>query len=311
MLTFIQCEIVNNTSIKLFPQCCFVDQSIIILIGHVFIFRFVKASVLADFKKSKQGIVGVDLYNTEYHVDSDSFYPSWGSKQVAIKEHLLGTSQYKQFLKEAKSAYIECACYIKKKMPLQDDILQAATFFDPRNRLTADFNSLEVIMKRFPDLVQEQEIDALYGEYLKYQQLEDSDIIVHDRIDTQWVYIGSIKDSATEALTFPVLHRVAKLVLLLPHSNAFCEGIFSIIRKLLREGRSNLGLNVKEGHSGSSVYSDITGTRNTLCGLLAAKVNMFKHIKCTEWEPSLDTIRQAKSVTYKTLSARQAMMKKD
>jgi hypothetical protein len=47
----------------------------------------------------------------------------------------------------------------------------------------------------------------------------------------------------------------------------------------------------KEGHAATSVYSDVHGIRNTLCGLLTTKINVFKKTECHEWNPSNDLKR--------------------
>ena len=66
-------------------------------------------------------------------------------------------------------------------------------------------------------------------------------------------------------------------VLLIPHSNSFCEtpGLFSIVKKMTTDMRSQLGRG-KEGHASDGVYKDFHGVRHTLCRLLTSKINVFK-----------------------------------
>ena len=45
--------------------------------------------------------------------------------------------------------------------------------------------------------------------------------------------------------------------------------------------RSQLGRG-KEGYASDSVYKDVHGVRNTLCGLLTSKLNVFKGTNCHE-----------------------------
>ena len=82
-----------------------------------------------------------------------------------------------------------------------------------------------------------------------------------------------MKDAATETPCFPNLSKF----LLIPHSNSFCEGAFSTVKKILTDSRHNLGKDVIRGHAHASVYEDETGIRDNLVGLLIiAKKNIFK-----------------------------------
>ena len=55
---------------------------------------------------------------------------------------------------------------------------------------------------------------------------------------------------------YPSLCRLAKHVLLIPHSIAYCEALFSMVKKMTTDQRSMLGRG-KEGHAKSSVYEDM------------------------------------------------------
>ena len=113
-----------------------------------------------------------------------------------------------------------------------------------------------------------------------------------------------MKDSVTGIQRFLNLSTLARFLLLIPHSNAFCEGVFSTVRKILTDSRYNLGKDVKKGHAHSSVYAE-TRIRNNLVGLLISKINVFKqqNIKCYQWEPSKTLMKTAKSISYQNLSA--------
>ena len=93
-----------------------------------------------------------------------------------------------------------------------------------------------------------------------------------------------MKDTATETPHFPHLSNLVRFHLLIPHSNSFCEGVFSTVKKILTDSRHNLGKDVIRGHAHSSVYEDETDIRNDLVGLLTAKINIFKQqqIACHE-----------------------------
>ena len=70
-----------------------------------------------------------------------------------------------------------------------------------------------------------------------------------------------MKDSITGIQRFPNLSTLARFLLLIPHSNAFCEGVFSTVRKILTDSTYNLGKDVKQGHAHSSVYEKENSSR--------------------------------------------------
>ena len=114
-----------------------------------------------------------------------------------------------------------------------------------------------------------------------------------------------IKDAATETSRFSNLSNLARFLLLISHSNSFCEGVFSTVKKILTDSRHNLIKGVIRGHVHSGVYEDETGIRNNLVGLLIAKINILKQqqITCYEWQPSKQFLKSTKSATYRNLTA--------
>jgi hypothetical protein len=58
----------------------------------------------------------------------------------------------------------------------------------------------------------------------------------------------------------------------------------------------------KKGHASDSVYKDVHGIKNTLCGLLTSKINVFKGTNCHEWKPTGDLLASCKSATYQALN---------
>ena len=88
------------------------------------------------------------------------------------------------------------------------------------------------------------------------------------RIDAVWRDITAIRDPYSGLPRFPVLVQLVRILLLIPHSNAYCESVFSIVRKTYADGRHNLGKNATQGHAATSAYNDTAEIRNTLTGVL-------------------------------------------
>ncbi len=102
------------------------------------------------------------------------------------------------------------------------------------------------------------ELTKLGEEFVLYQLLVKEDIpqsvweqaCVHDdeedehchyRMDVLWHYLSLVK-GGDGRLTFPRLSKTAKLVLIIPHSNADEERVFSMVRKNKTPFRPNLSL---------------------------------------------------------------------
>ena len=90
-------------------------------------------------------------------------------------------------------------------------------------------------VKRFPILTTKLEgkLDVLYDQWVEYQLLSNVHI-TESRVDKVWNEIGSIKRQDGQP-KFDLLFEVAKHILLLPHSNAEEERIFSTVKKTCPE----------------------------------------------------------------------------
>ena len=88
-----------------------------------------------------------------------------------------------------------------------------------------------------------ENIGKLELELLHYQtanntelpRTENDDNQKRKRIDQYWLEVSLMKDAATETPRFPNLSKLARFLLLIPHSNSFCEGVFSIVKKILTD----------------------------------------------------------------------------
>ena len=101
----------------------------------------------------------------------------------------------------------------------------------------------------------------------------------HIQADLLWHEFEKLTD-INGKLKFGLLAKVAKLVLILPHSNADEERLFSLVRKNKTAFRANLSL------------------KTTLPSILHCKVNAFSHIKCSEYCPSSHVLHNAKHATW-------------
>ena len=147
---------------------------------------------------------------------------------------------------------------------------------------------------RYPNLLlfeEPSEFDSLTEEFNEYQLLRDSDIPDHvmescktDRgdlkLDSLWSFIGQMNDHAENALLFPRLWKVVRLILTIPHSNAEEERVFSIVRK------------------NKTCFRPRLDPEETLASIVAVKLTMESESVETFNIPQ-EVLTAAKSATYK------------
>ncbi|KAL5463893.1 hypothetical protein EMCRGX_G032841 [Ephydatia muelleri] len=173
----------------------------------------------------------------------------------------------------------------------QHEVLHHASFCNFELRMEAEISSIEFFIERYPVFFESLNLDDLHDEFVLYKTSPDltpeimklatvTETIGQDflRMDIIWDHLSKVKD-ASRNFKFPIISRVAKLVLTIPHSNADAEMVFSIIGKNKVKSRSDLAL---EG---------------TLSSLKTYKVNQFLYEHCYQFEPSTVLLDKAKKAT--------------
>ena len=137
---------------------------------------------------------------------------------------------------------------------------------------------------RFPVLGDlKDKLGKVYDEYIDYQSLPVSvaaaeanacggDISAEDPIDTFWNKPSQMKDPCGER-RFTLLPAVAQLVLILPHSNAGEERVFSLVTKNKTKFRPSIAV------------------EKTLGNILAVKMNCSQ--KCYELKCPKDLLKKS------------------
>ena len=170
---------------------------------------------------------------------------------------------------ERRKFYITAVEYALKNLPLKYEELENAYFLNFQTRETSLFSQVEffvtrynnkmylqlhymknnIISLRYPSLLPFStvtELNKLEEEFLEYQLLERSQIpesvwesalavegeSQYNRADELWAYMNTMK-CGEGMLKFHRLSEVAKLALVLPHSNAEEERVFSMVTKNL------------------------------------------------------------------------------
>ncbi|XP_041348870.1 uncharacterized protein LOC121368275 [Gigantopelta aegis] len=193
------------------------------------------------------------------------------------------------FFESVRRFYSAACTYIVSKCPLDSELLLCAEVADVSLRKTEQFSSVEYFVNKFPSLLGGRKMDDLEMEFLHYQVDTFSTEVTHnnvtdslERIDTIWNNIGHLT-SAGGNPKYGLLTNVMKQILVIPHSNADSERIFSTVRKNRTEFRPNL--------------SD-----EQLSALLVQKFSMLAaDVLCHELSFTDDLLKKAKSATYQSL----------
>ena len=185
--------------------------------------------------------------------------------------------------------------YALSNLPMDDEVLTNAKFVNVMSRDEASMAQVEYFVERFSNLLlysSPQEHDKLGEELIEYQLLDDSEIpesvwksatIQEDEsvtsygMDVIWHYLANLK-AVDGSYRFGGILKVAKLVLIMLHSNPEEERIFSMTRKNKTSFRPNLDPN------------------GALSSILTIKLVNDK--PAPAFQPPITMVKKAKSATW-------------
>ena len=134
-------------------------------------------------------------------------------------------------------------------------------------------------------LVVDSDLPKLEDEWLDYQLSPSTDLPTYTpgdtRIDSFWGDMARGK-TGTGQPCCGTLRVVVLPLLSLPNSNADSKRVFSMVKKIDTDSKSNLG-------------------QDTLCALLSCKINTEDN--CYKFQPSVELLKSAKSVTWDYVKA--------
>ncbi|CAN8026599.1 unnamed protein product [Ixodes persulcatus] len=126
----------------------------------------------------------------------------------------------------ARSFYIKCTQYLLSRLPFDNVILQGLRCLHPESReRESSSRDLRQLATKLPHVIQSQDVSALMDEYTLLQ-LEPIEVCSSSRVDEHWQKIFEMK-KADNSAKFPLLCRVVKALLCIPHGNADLERGFS------------------------------------------------------------------------------------
>lgn len=157
-------------------------------------------------------------------------------------------SEKKRFYLGARAFYIACSVDLLQKLPLENKVLQHAAILGQQfTNGDSETRSLRYLASQLPHVIQLNQVSSLVDEWymLTCDPANDSQLTELERIDKSWAKVFQQKSPAGEQ-KYPLLSKLVKALLSLPHGNADCERGFSVNKRLL-EGRAPLTIESVSG----------------------------------------------------------------
>ena len=131
------------------------------------------------------------------------------------------------------------------KFPFQDLTIRDLAILNPASRSTISTASVQRLSKRFTSLTSPNDIDDLECEVRDYKSMAASQLPTvssgPSSIDHFWADLADMrKITDTEEKHFTHLPALCKRLLVLPHSTADPERVFSMVKKVEMDHRGSL-----------------------------------------------------------------------
>ena len=222
--------------------------------------------------------------------------------EVSDTELAIGTATRLLLIEEAdtiegthqcvRQFYREVVRKMEAKFTFDDRTIRDLSFLDPRKRLNVSSESINRLSTRFLSMLSYEELDELQAELRDYKSMPECllptlDMSSNSGIDHFWAEMAAMtKPGDLQQQWFPHLTRLSKALLVLPHSTADPERLFSMVRK------------IETDHRGSLLPS-------TVNSLLCIKLNTDQECYRSNELLTQKLLRSAKSATELSLNSRQ------
>ncbi|KAG0411616.1 hypothetical protein HPB47_011256 [Ixodes persulcatus] len=147
----------------------------------------------------------------------------------------------KRLLLGARAFYLACSKDLLQKLPLDNKVLQHTSLLGLQpSDVESEVRSLRYLASQLPQVLESDHVSSLVDEWhlLRCDSANSLQLMEDGRIDTRWATVFQEKCAAGQQ-KYPLLSRLVKALLSLPHGNADCERSFSENKHLL-EGRASL-----------------------------------------------------------------------
>lgn len=166
--------------------------------------------------------------------------------KILVSIESLSDTEKSAFRRRCLEFYIEAAKQINQRFDFNDPILINMNLISAKNVLEKKADSIMSLAKHFPNLVSEDELQLVDNEW---RLLRNTDLDFSYDVDVEkfWSYIENMRYSDGTSM-FPVLSRFVFHLLVLPHSSANVERIFSEVNLMKTNQRTKLSTTSIVGH---------------------------------------------------------------
>ena len=202
-----------------------------------------KSMPVTEIKIAPQ-VSGIDIDN---HKAQEELFIGICTKNLLklFEDGEISALDKQKFFAGVLAFYSEAFSYGVEKLPINDSVLKHSIFADISKRESVSIDDVLLFVEKFHLDFNPEIINLLSEQFLDYQLLNDHDIpnsgwqnacTMDDdrnkyyRVDILWGYISKMKDCIGKH-NFDILFNVVELVLVLIHSNASKERVFSTALK--------------------------------------------------------------------------------
>lgn len=233
-------------------------------------------SVLSNYMKREvlntQDIFTVNPHDpSNFLSETDIYYGTKVQRLILEAGSTVETSLVSGFRVKCLNFYVELATQIRKRFMGINKVMPLLTALDPKTAINQTMRDLTDLLDAFPNLVPEPQHDAVNDEWrnlpfhtTKIQETSDP---------VQFWYKVRALEYADKSQVFPHLSDFMLSLLVLPHSTATVERIFSQVNLIKTDRRNRLNA---ESVNGIMLTKMVGGTK-----------------PCYEWVPSLKMLHSA------------------
>lgn len=187
----------------------------------------------------------------------------------------LSTADAKKFREVCSTFWLTAVKEAMKRLPLTHPVLSNLKWLEPGVQDYSRLSELLSVADSLPQVVDQADKPLLQEEFMDFCTFHLPDnITTQTDVDKYWHSVSSIVDLSGEGTRFPILSKLAKAVVLIPHGNADTERLFS-----------HVGLNKTKQRNSLSL--------ETLNSLLTIQFN--KMTPCYQFKPSNNLVKKCKN----------------
>jgi hypothetical protein len=118
----------------------------------------------------KRDVITLDPSNSINHLPLSQLYLGVEvSKLLVLQEYTaLNKDDLQHFFQRCQHFYVELCCQLKKRLPLDNDVLKQLKFLDPQTVVNGSLPSIAGVASRFPNVISPENLQSLDQEWREF-----------------------------------------------------------------------------------------------------------------------------------------------